>query len=386
MLATNAQVGVLTTTKQNTPFFNVSSTPGWKPQHIIRNTATRSNSMNTMCAPMDSLLGEDTFDTLISQTIADPFDALREHYGGQNNSNNGVGRDAISLHLLGDWLSDNDSRVLFGEKKEFVSSQQVFEDSGQPPASPKPLWTASQAMQVLSPAVVQRTRISNNTIASVSLPTTHEPQKPRTIAPDDTLSVSHEPPPTNRCCSSSGSSASEGSIKVTTPTVRFRHHQSENWAEKFEELEKFQAKNGHCLVPNAFPKNPALAEWVKRQRYQYKLKRMGKHSTMSEERIHTLKNLGFVWNSHDQVWEERLKELKQYRSKFNHCNIPSNYKNNPQLAIWVKVCIGYRKSSGLRFQFDTNILILIVETEETVQVPCGGQAIHDDKVSYRKAL
>eukprot|EP00934_Nitzschia_sp_Nitz4_P000111 Nitzschia sp. Nitz4//scaffold122_size67431//3874//4860//NITZ4_006080-RA/size67431-augustus-gene-0.55-mRNA-1//-1//CDS//3329534388//111//frame0 len=119
-------------------------------------------------------------------------------------------------------------------------------------------------------------------------------------------------------------------------TARFRSHQAENWMEKYEELLDFRLKNGHCLVPNAFKENPSLAEWVKRQRYQFKLRRLGRHSTMSNDRIAALEKLGFVWNSHDQVWEERLKELKAYNLAFGNCEVPSNYPANPQLAIWVK--------------------------------------------------
>jgi len=118
--------------------------------------------------------------------------------------------------------------------------------------------------------------------------------------------------------------------------VRFRSHQAESWMEKYEELLEFRLRNGHCLVPNQYPANPSLAEWVKRQRYQYKLKGMGKHSSMSDDRVVALENLGFVWNSHDAVWEERLKELKQYKNLFGNTNVPSKYEPNPQLAIWIK--------------------------------------------------
>ena len=67
-----------------------------------------------------------------------------------------------------------------------------------------------------------------------------------------------------------------------------------------------------------------------------KLKCMGQHSSMSEDRIQALQKLAFVWNSHDAVWEERLVELKQYRSMFGDTNVPSSYESNPKLAIWVK--------------------------------------------------
>ena len=117
--------------------------------------------------------------------------------------------------------------------------------------------------------------------------------------------------------------------------LRFRTYQAENWTEKYQELLEFRMIHGHCLVPNCFPANPSLAEWVKRQRYQYKLIGEGKHSTMSFHRINALENLGFVWNSHEAVWEERRKELEEYKRVHSDCNVPSNYVNR-QLAIWVK--------------------------------------------------
>lgn len=118
--------------------------------------------------------------------------------------------------------------------------------------------------------------------------------------------------------------------------VKFRAYQAENWTEKFEELLRFREENGHCLVPNCHPENPALAQWTKRQRYQYKLKQDGKRSTITDERVRALDEAGFVWDSHKAVWSERLEELKEFKKQYKHCNVPSRYKPNHQLAIWVK--------------------------------------------------
>lgn len=118
--------------------------------------------------------------------------------------------------------------------------------------------------------------------------------------------------------------------------VKFRAYQAENWTEKFEELLRFREGNGHCLVPNCHPENPALAQWTKRQRYQYKLKQDGKRSTITDERVRALDEAGFVWDSHKAVWSERLEELKEFKKEYKHCNVPSRYKPNHQLAIWVK--------------------------------------------------
>lgn len=134
-------------------------------------------------------------------------------------------------------------------------------------------------------------------------------------------------------CSNEGS---EVSGEDGNGELSFRAYQAENWTEKFEELIEFRAQHGHCNVPNAFPENMALAQWVKRQRYQYKLKLEKKRSTMSDERVQALEEVGFVWDSHRAIWDERFQELVDYKAVNGHCNVPSRYTANRQLAIWVK--------------------------------------------------
>jgi hypothetical protein len=49
----------------------------------------------------------------------------------------------------------------------------------------------------------------------------------------------------------------------------FRAYQAEQWTERFQELWVYCKQHGHCQVPHTHVQNPALARWVKRQRYQY---------------------------------------------------------------------------------------------------------------------
>jgi hypothetical protein len=118
--------------------------------------------------------------------------------------------------------------------------------------------------------------------------------------------------------------------------IRFREYQAEIWTEKFEDLCEFRRRHGHCHVPHTYQDNSPLAQWVKRQRYQYKLKLEGKRSTLTDERVKILDQIGFIWNSHDAVWEERWNELLHYQQIQKDCIVPSNYQQNPQLAVWVK--------------------------------------------------
>jgi hypothetical protein len=57
---------------------------------------------------------------------------------------------------------------------------------------------------------------------------------------------------------------------------------------------------------------------------------------MTDDRIKLLEKLGFVWDSHGAAWEDRLKELEEFKAIHKHCNVPSNYKANSSLASWIK--------------------------------------------------
>mmetsp|Transcript_6615 Transcript_6615/g.13969 ORF Transcript_6615/g.13969 Transcript_6615/m.13969 type:complete len:400 (-) Transcript_6615:173-1372(-) len=117
---------------------------------------------------------------------------------------------------------------------------------------------------------------------------------------------------------------------------RFKQYHEDRWDYMLSELLEFKGTTGHMFIPHTYPPNPQLARWVKRQRRQYKLMNEGKTSTMTPERAKVLEKHGFVWDSHDAAWKEKISDLKKYRTEHGHCLVPSNYKGNPHLATWVK--------------------------------------------------
>eukprot|EP00339_Tiarina_fusa_P005892 CAMPEP_0117041972 /NCGR_PEP_ID=MMETSP0472-20121206/29264_1 /TAXON_ID=693140 ORGANISM="Tiarina fusus, Strain LIS" /NCGR_SAMPLE_ID=MMETSP0472 /ASSEMBLY_ACC=CAM_ASM_000603 /LENGTH=264 /DNA_ID=CAMNT_0004753099 /DNA_START=331 /DNA_END=1125 /DNA_ORIENTATION=+ len=119
-------------------------------------------------------------------------------------------------------------------------------------------------------------------------------------------------------------------------TERISNAQQSRWQERFNDLVAFRKEYGNCCVPTHWPQNPPLAQWVKRQRYQYKLKLQEKHSTMTDKRLEALNCLGMVWDPQAAFWEERLAELMQFRETYGHCNVPTKFPDHPELAIWVK--------------------------------------------------
>lgn len=133
----------------------------------------------------------------------------------------------------------------------------------------------------------------------------------------------------------SGNSAG-GDTSTSEDMTRFRDYQSKQWDETFEELLKFRSVHGHCQVPHDFKENRPLSRWVKRQRYQFKLLKDGKPSTIYEDRIQRLDAIGFVWHSHHSTWERRISELREFQRLHGHVSVPTGYEKNPQLATWVK--------------------------------------------------
>lgn len=111
-------------------------------------------------------------------------------------------------------------------------------------------------------------------------------------------------------------------------------HLVDQWDTIFQDLKKYKLEHGNCLVPHTYPANPRLARWVKRQRYQYKLLKLGKSASMPIDRIKMLEDLGFVWDSHQLVWEKMFRELMEYKERHGDCDIPSKYPANSVLATW----------------------------------------------------
>mmetsp|Transcript_2372 Transcript_2372/g.5227 ORF Transcript_2372/g.5227 Transcript_2372/m.5227 type:complete len:105 (-) Transcript_2372:131-445(-) len=79
------------------------------------------------------------------------------------------------------------------------------------------------------------------------------------------------------------------------------------WANQYKQLLAFFHKNGHCIVPQRYEKNPQLGTWVHTQRRQYKLKMDGRKSSMTQEKINLLNNIKFEWDG------KRKKGLSQKR-------------------------------------------------------------------------
>lgn len=106
----------------------------------------------------------------------------------------------------------------------------------------------------------------------------------------------------------------------------------------FAALRAYRKRYGNCNVPTRWPKNTSLAAWTSRMRADRRKKRLTK------AQIQQLDQIGFCWDL--GTWEKRLEELKTFKKKHRHCNVPYNYQPNLTLARWV-VNIRHRKKQGI---------------------------------------
>lgn len=115
------------------------------------------------------------------------------------------------------------------------------------------------------------------------------------------------------------------------------------WDLKYKELVKFKRRFGHCKVPKGKGQYEQLAEWVGKQRSDYK----HGYKRLSPEKIQKLNELKFYWGSHITPWSDRYKELVEFKSKFGHCQVPQRWKENKQLAAWVAIQRREQKNNRL---------------------------------------
>ncbi|KAK1748149.1 helicase-associated domain-containing protein [Skeletonema marinoi] len=122
----------------------------------------------------------------------------------------------------------------------------------------------------------------------------------------------------------------------------------EQWNTRYDELIEYKRVNGHCNVPQNYQANEALANWVKKQRADYKKFVADNTSFMTQDKITRLDSLGFQWNGReaieDEKWNTRYEDLQEYKRVNGHCNVPQNYQANEALANWVMhQRAGYKK-------------------------------------------
>ena len=98
------------------------------------------------------------------------------------------------------------------------------------------------------------------------------------------------------------------------------------WDERYGELKRYKERFGHCNVSKQCAETPQLGNWVSHQR------EFQKNGWLSAERKGLLDALGFVWDPLASAWEVMFTELNRYRNEQGNCNVPDDFRENPQLG------------------------------------------------------
>jgi Helicase associated domain len=111
-----------------------------------------------------------------------------------------------------------------------------------------------------------------------------------------------------------------------------------SWNGWYWHLVTFRHKYGHCNAVQCL--HGVLGNWVFIQRKLYRLQKL------KPKWIQKLNAIGFDWSFWDDdfsafCWDERYKELIEYKKINGHCNV--TYNNHTKLCAWVarqRVLIG----------------------------------------------
>jgi len=109
------------------------------------------------------------------------------------------------------------------------------------------------------------------------------------------------------------------------------------WELRYNELLEFKQLHGHCDVPQNYAPNTSLGIWVNKQRMEHKNRLDGKSSSLNDGRLARLQSIGFRWAKRkgQASWEEKFRELKEYKAEYGNCHVPTKYKENTALGRWV---------------------------------------------------
>ena len=105
----------------------------------------------------------------------------------------------------------------------------------------------------------------------------------------------------------------------------------------FDLLCRYKKEHGNCLVPKSFTMDGFnLAGWVNLQRQDYRRRREGLASPMTEQRIEQLEQIGFDWAPFETSWNSHFCLLERFQQEHGHCNVPKiHIAEGGNLGEWV---------------------------------------------------
>ena len=122
----------------------------------------------------------------------------------------------------------------------------------------------------------------------------------------------------------------DASLNKTNRKSPEKYH---SWEQRFNQLQAFKRKHGHCNVSNG---SGPLYPWINNQRHAFQMYIKGEKSSMTPERLRRLKTLGLEMYPCIQKWNKKFLELKAYQEEFGHCEV-SRYRDDEskELYSWI---------------------------------------------------
>lgn len=117
-----------------------------------------------------------------------------------------------------------------------------------------------------------------------------------------------------------------------------------SWDDMFDRLARFKLDNGHCCVPQAYPKDQDLRRWLHKQRCLRKADRLP--ATLENK----LDGMGVLWDSLEDDFHGHAHELRTFKALHGHCRVPVGYPPSPKLGKWLKGIIRKRNIHSLSKQ------------------------------------
>ena len=99
------------------------------------------------------------------------------------------------------------------------------------------------------------------------------------------------------------------------------------WEEMFAALVRYKQLHHDCNVPQEFPDNQELANWLGNQRHR--------KERLTAEQVLRLDEQGVIWNPREALWETNFASLVRFKEKHGHCDVTRSNKEFPGLAQWV---------------------------------------------------
>ena len=120
--------------------------------------------------------------------------------------------------------------------------------------------------------------------------------------------------------------------------------------QRLEDLKDFKKKFGHVFVPRRYNEDESFSNWVSSVKHAYYAKLYGKGSSkrkLTDEQMTALKDVFTLveyprtytkpkpYTKPKTFWE-RLEDLKNFKKKFGHIDVPRKYDEDQSLSVWFR--------------------------------------------------